>query len=139
MLITQESKDQHKNRLILKPAITIVLSFALIALVLFSIPLIFEHQLGKINISNNQLNVNIPEFPFFLYILLLLIITLPLIGKLINNVAIYLKWKNGESPSFPDCGAPMKQRVARQGQFVGQKFWGCSTYPLCAGKEHIGW
>jgi ssDNA-binding Zn-finger/Zn-ribbon topoisomerase 1 len=29
------------------------------------------------------------------------------------------------------------ERVAGQGQFKGQQFWGCSTYPKCRAKLHI--
>jgi restriction system protein len=34
-------------------------------------------------------------------------------------------------PPCPRCGTPMVERVAKQGQYVGQTFWGCSQYPKC--------
>ena len=40
-------------------------------------------------------------------------------------------------PQCPECGASMVERVAGQGQYKGQKFWGCSTYPKCFAKVHI--
>ena len=42
-----------------------------------------------------------------------------------------------ENPSCPVCGAAMEKRVAQQGPFKGQPFWGCKTYPRCRGKVHI--
>ncbi len=34
-------------------------------------------------------------------------------------------------PSCPRCGTPMVERVAKQGQYAGQRFWGCRRYPRC--------
>ena len=34
-------------------------------------------------------------------------------------------------PPCPRCGTPMVERVAKQGQYAGQTFWGCSHYPKC--------
>ena len=34
-------------------------------------------------------------------------------------------------PACPRCGIPMVERVAKQGQYAGQSFWGCSRYPTC--------
>ena len=42
-----------------------------------------------------------------------------------------------ENPNCPKCGAAMEEKVAQQGAFKGQAFWGCSTYPTCRGKVHI--
>jgi restriction system protein len=42
-----------------------------------------------------------------------------------------------DKPNCPDCGSPMAERVAAQGQFKGQPFWGCTQYPRCRGKMHI--
>ena len=39
--------------------------------------------------------------------------------------------------SCPVCGAPMKQKLAQQGQFKGQPFWSCMTFPKCRGIVHI--
>jgi restriction system protein len=39
--------------------------------------------------------------------------------------------------SCPECGSPMAQKVAGQGQFKGQPFWSCTQFPKCRGKIHI--
>ena len=31
----------------------------------------------------------------------------------------------------PKCGGELIERVARKGQYAGQKFWGCSNFPKC--------
>lgn len=36
-------------------------------------------------------------------------------------------------PLCPKCGAGMLVRTARKGSNIGEKFWGCSTYPACRG------
>ena len=36
-------------------------------------------------------------------------------------------------PVCPRCNKPMVLRTAKEGQFAGQKFWGCSKYPACRG------
>lgn len=36
-------------------------------------------------------------------------------------------------PECPRCGAAMALRTARQGENVGNRFWGCSTFPKCRG------
>jgi restriction system protein len=42
-----------------------------------------------------------------------------------------------ECPSCPKCEAPMEQKLAQQGQFKGQPFWSCTTFPKCRGILHI--
>ena len=37
------------------------------------------------------------------------------------------------TPTCPRCGSAMVQRTARQGQYAGKRFWGCSTFPQCLG------
>lgn len=34
-------------------------------------------------------------------------------------------------PSCPRCGVTMVLRTAKQGDRLGQKFWGCPNYPKC--------
>ncbi|MGI9460849.1 MAG: RecQ family ATP-dependent DNA helicase [Pirellulales bacterium] len=34
-------------------------------------------------------------------------------------------------PSCPSCGVSMVKRVARNGRYRGQSFWGCKNYPKC--------
>jgi restriction system protein len=47
--------------------------------------------------------------------------------------------KNGppERQTCPTCGALMEQKRAQQGQFKGQPFWSCTTFPKCRGIVHI--
>ncbi len=42
-----------------------------------------------------------------------------------------------ESPVCPRCGAGMVERTAKRGNSVGQKFWGCASYPKCSGTRQI--
>ncbi len=37
------------------------------------------------------------------------------------------------SPSCPKCSAPMIEKTATKGKWVGKSFWGCSRYPACKG------
>ena len=37
------------------------------------------------------------------------------------------------APACPDCGAPMRKRVARKGTNAGHPFWSCSKWPACKG------
>jgi restriction system protein len=39
--------------------------------------------------------------------------------------------KSIPSPLCPKCGVVMVLRMARKGERIGQKFWGCSNYPDC--------
>ncbi len=39
--------------------------------------------------------------------------------------------KEPEAPACPDCGKPMRKRVARKGPKAGKSFWGCTGYPEC--------
>ncbi len=34
-------------------------------------------------------------------------------------------------PVCPKCGGELIERVAKKGQYAGQKFWGCSNFPKC--------
>jgi len=43
----------------------------------------------------------------------------------------------GESLQCPKCGSAMVRRVARQGAYAGQGFWGCHRYPECRGTRSI--
>jgi restriction system protein len=36
-----------------------------------------------------------------------------------------------KTPSCPQCGHKMVQRVAAKGRGVGDEFWGCPAYPRC--------
>jgi len=36
-----------------------------------------------------------------------------------------------DSKACPKCGSPMVLRAAKQGQAIGKKFWGCSSFPKC--------
>lgn len=41
--------------------------------------------------------------------------------------------RSGQGLKCPECGRDMVLRVARQGAFAGQEFWGCIRYPNCRG------
>lgn len=36
-------------------------------------------------------------------------------------------------PSYPKCGASMVKRTTKKGNRIGERFWGCSSYPGCRG------
>ena len=42
-----------------------------------------------------------------------------------------------EIPFCPKCGSAMVLRTAKNGQYAGNKFWGCSKYPNCKGLLNI--
>jgi restriction system protein len=44
-----------------------------------------------------------------------------------SGVAVVAETK----PACPQCGTAMIQRTAKNGQFAGQRFWGCGRYPKC--------
>ena len=35
------------------------------------------------------------------------------------------------APVCPKCGGELVERIATKGQYAGQKFWGCSSFPKC--------
>jgi restriction system protein len=41
-----------------------------------------------------------------------------------------------DAPRCPSCGAPMVERVAKQGPNAGTTFWGCGQYPKCRGTRN---
>lgn len=43
------------------------------------------------------------------------------------------KTMNQASTVCPKCGSGMVERVAKRGQNIGKKFYGCSNYPSCNG------
>ncbi|MEO1255546.1 MAG: DUF2726 domain-containing protein, partial [Bacteroidota bacterium] len=43
-----------------------------------------------------------------------------------------------ETQECPRCGAEMILRTAKQGQNVGQQFWGCTTFPKCRAIVQVG-
>jgi four helix bundle suffix protein len=42
-----------------------------------------------------------------------------------------------DAPVCPECGKPMRRRMARQGPNKGKPFWGCSAYPECRGTRPV--
>ncbi|HPB29824.1 MAG TPA: four helix bundle suffix domain-containing protein [Candidatus Sumerlaeota bacterium] len=42
-----------------------------------------------------------------------------------------------DPPACPECGKPMRQRMAQRGPHAGQPFWGCSGYPDCKGTRPL--
>lgn len=47
---------------------------------------------------------------------------------------VRIEARDGEAPSCPKCGSPMRKRTARSGPNAGSPFWGCSRWPDCDGK-----
>ncbi len=47
---------------------------------------------------------------------------------------VRIEARDGEAPSCPKCGSPMRKRTARSGPNAGNPFWGCSRWPDCDGK-----
>lgn len=45
--------------------------------------------------------------------------------------------KRDTSPKCPLCGSDMVLRTAKRGTNLGEKFWGCSTFPKCRGIKAI--
>ena len=43
--------------------------------------------------------------------------------------------RDGDAPSCPKCGKPMRKRVAKSGPNQGRPFWGCSAWPDCDGRR----
>ena len=41
------------------------------------------------------------------------------------------------TPDCPRCGSAMVLREAKQGAYIGQKFWGCPNFPKCRGTRQI--
>jgi len=42
------------------------------------------------------------------------------------------------APLCPACGKEMVDRVAKRGHQPGNRFWGCSDFPVCRGTRKIG-
>ena len=42
------------------------------------------------------------------------------------------------APLCPECGSSMVMRTARRGGNIGNRFWGCSTFPKCRGIVAVG-
>ena len=52
----------------------------------------------------------------------------------VNHVKnIVAEKENSHSVTCPQCGKSMVLRVARKGQNMGKKFWGCTSFPKCKG------
>jgi restriction system protein len=41
------------------------------------------------------------------------------------------------APVCPECGKPMRKRLAKAGRHSGQAFWGCPGYPACKGTREV--
>jgi ssDNA-binding Zn-finger/Zn-ribbon topoisomerase 1 len=41
------------------------------------------------------------------------------------------------APTCPDCGKPMRQRLAKAGKNAGKSFWGCPGFPECKGTREV--
>jgi restriction system protein len=45
--------------------------------------------------------------------------------------------KRENAPVCPECGKPMRKRIAKTGKNSGKSFWGCSAYPTCNGARQL--
>jgi restriction system protein len=45
--------------------------------------------------------------------------------------------REAETPPCPECGKPMRKRTAKNGQYAGKPFWGCTGYPACSATKEI--
>jgi len=45
--------------------------------------------------------------------------------------------KTAPNPDCPQCGAHMVKRTTKRGNNVGERFWGCSNYPVCKGTRSL--
>lgn len=45
--------------------------------------------------------------------------------------------KPDAAPACPECGRPMRRRMAGKGSHAGRGFWGCSGYPVCRGTAEL--
>ena len=41
------------------------------------------------------------------------------------------------APECPDCGRPMRKRLAKAGKNAGKPFWGCPGFPECKGTREV--
>ena len=119
-----------KNKLLLKHFLIIAVAVAM-ALILYNV---IPYQLSKLPILNGK-EIKFP--PNILY-MLVFALTLKPILNLLSTLILIRKWRRGDNPSCPSCSYPMVRRVAKKGKYSGQEFWGCLTFPRCAGKIHIG-
>lgn len=51
----------------------------------------------------------------------------------LKNQTLDREFEDTQIPCCPKCGSKMILRTAKNGQHIGNKFWGCSTYPKCRG------
>lgn len=51
----------------------------------------------------------------------------------VRSCAEALATAGQEVPRCPECGGPMRRRVARKGPNAGNPFWSCTVYPSCSG------
>lgn len=55
--------------------------------------------------------------------------------RLIGHSSISTRLPSAAAVACPQCGAAMVKRTVKQGQHIGQMFWGCSRYPACRGTK----
>jgi four helix bundle suffix protein len=42
-----------------------------------------------------------------------------------------------DAPVCPECGKPMRKRLAKSGKNAGKTFWGCPGFPECKGTREV--
>ncbi len=131
--IVTPMESSIKKRLIIRPLVLTAIMLIVAVFIIWFVP----HQLSKAIslIGNSEQQVSFP--PFFAVMVVLALIAKPL-SVLISNLILIGNWNEGTNPSCPTCSYPMVKRLAKRGEYAGQRFWGCVLYPRCRGKIHIG-
>lgn len=62
-----------------------------------------------------------------------ILITIRRAMAMLRNQMESIDSANGDEKTCPQCGAPMKLRLAKKGPSAGKQFWSCSRYPTCKG------
>lgn len=121
----------NKKRLYFLAALTlfcILLGFVVGA----AIPAYMTKTFNQLTLFRNN-HMEPIEFPWSLRIGIIIAITATPLAKLATEIVNIFRVKSGSAPLCPNCGAFMKVRMAKRGDHIGKKFWGCRNYPRCRG------
>ena len=80
-----------------------------------------------------ETKVNTPFLPWFAQLVIILLIMSKPIRSLITSVLNFKQTKSNKIVLCPKCSLPMVRRLAKKGQYAGEYFWGCQSYPTCHG------
>lgn len=122
-----------RKRLILRPVIIAAIMLVVALFIVWFIPHLLSKANSLVGATEQQVS-----FPPIFGLMVVLALTFKPLSLLASNLFLLRDWKAGRAPSCPACSYPMIQCLAKRGEYAGQKFWGCSLYPRCGGKIHIG-